>query len=429
MESAVVLTHDFNHGRGKNMLSQDLWTEIRLMAKMGKRIKGIARELDISKNTVRRALRQERHEPYQRIKSTKELLREFMPFMLERLPQLNFNATSLYRELKEKGYIGCYTLVKDAVRPLRETYRQIESASIRFETPPGLQAQMDWGTKQVILGGRPIRIHIFVLVLSFSRACYVEFTLDEKLPTLIACHERAFRWFGGVPEEILYDNPKTIVLDCGTANARMNPKFDDFCRYYGYTARLCRPYRAKTKGKVESGVKYVKRSFLPGQEFTSLEAANERVWHWVCNVADQRVHGTVYEKPAERFQRETLQPIASKPPYILQACHLRKVAADCLISYQASRYSVPWRHVHHTVDIQDRSDGHLYIYHKGALLARHQKSAKKHQVVMDAEHYRGLLKRSAQQEPLPIRAALQAEVQVRNLQVYESLVAGGTLHG
>jgi transposase len=430
MSSTEVLPHEIVHGRDEAMLSQDLWTEIRLMSKMGKPIKVIARELNISKNTVKKALRQEQYQPYQRGKPKPNLLSEFMPFLLERSPQVGFNATTLYRELKGKGYAGGYTLVKEAIRPLRETHRQIEAATVRFETPPGFQAQMDWGTKQIYLGGNLVRIHIFVLVLGYSRACYVEFTLDEKLPTLIACHERAFRWFGGVPEEILYDNPKTIVLERGTSNARINPKFEDFCRYYGYTPRLCRPYRAKTKGKVESGVKYVKRSFLPGQEFSSLVAANEQVWHWVQHVADQRIHGTVHEKPAERFLRENLHSVLGKPPYLLEACQLRKVATDCLVSYQASRYSVPWRYVNQIVDIQDRSNGRLYIYHKGSLIAQHQKSERKHQVVMETEHYRDLLKRPVQKETLNIFLTTpQPDVQIRSLQVYESLATGGVLHG
>lgn len=104
---------------------------------------------------------------------------------MERSPQLNFNATTMFRELQELGYRGGYTLVKEAIRPLRETHRQIEAATVRFETPPGLQTQMDSGSKQVMIAGQAIRTHILVLVLSYSRACYVEFTLDEKLPTLI----------------------------------------------------------------------------------------------------------------------------------------------------------------------------------------------------------------------------------------------------
>ena len=212
MGQAETFSHDNEHGRENQMLTQDLWTEIRIMRKMGKSIKKISRELMISKNTVRKALRSELYQPYRRENTKPGLLSGFMPFLIERAPQLDFNATTLFRELKKSGYSGGYTLVKEAVRPLRETHRQIEAATTRFETPPGLQAQVDWGSKKIILGGCQIRIHIFVMVLGFSRAIYVEFTLDEKLPTLIACHEHAFAWFGASLRKFSMTIPKRSSL-------------------------------------------------------------------------------------------------------------------------------------------------------------------------------------------------------------------------
>jgi transposase len=406
------------------MLTQDLWSEIRFMRKMGKSIKKISRVLSISKNTVRKALRSDLYQPYTRENSKPGLLSEFIPFLTERAPQVDFNAVTLLRELKKQGYTGSYTILKEAVRPLRETFRQMEAATARFETPPGLQAQMDWGSKQVTIGGHLTRIKIFVMVLGFSRAIYVEFTLDEKLPTLIACHEHAFDWFSGVTEEILYDNPKTIVLDRATANARINPKFEDFCRYYGYTPRLCRPYRAKTKGKVESGVKYVKKSFLPGQEFASLADANEKVQAWIREVADQRIHGTTHEMPAVRFRQENLQPVSGRPPYVLQVWQMRRVATDCLVSYDTSRYSVPWKYVHQTVELQERG-GQISIYHQGVLLTTYPKSETKYQLIKNAEHYRGLSTRRDTDRP---KASLP-EVEVRSLDIYASLAEGGVSLG
>lgn len=420
MGQAETFSHDNEHGRDNQMLTQDLWTEIRIMRKMGQSIKKISRELMISKNTVRKVLRSELYQPYRRENCKPSLLSEFMPFLNERAVQLDFNATTLFREVKKLGYTGGYTLVKDAVRPLRETHRQLKAATARFETPPGLQAQVDWGSKKVMLAGHLTRIHIFVMVLGFSRAIYVEFTLDEKLPMLIACHEHAFDWFGGIPEEILYDNPRTIVFERSTANARINPKFEDFCRYYGYTPRLCRPYRARTKGKVESGVKYVKRSFLSGHEFSSLTSANEQVLAWISEVADQRIHGTTHEQPAVRFQRENLRPHTSRPPYVLQVWQMRRVATDCLVSYASSRYSVPWRYVHQTVELQERG-GLISIYHNGVLIAAHSKAESKHQVIMDMEHYRGL----SSKHDATRKAAPMPEVEVRSLDVYASLAEGG----
>lgn len=424
MGQAETFFHDNEHGRENQMVTQDLWTEIRIMSKMGKPIKKISKELMISKNTVKKALRSEQYQPYQRKKRKPGLLHEFMPFIIERAPELDFNATTLFRELKKSGYTGGYTLVKEAVHPLRMTYRQLEAATARFETPPGLQAQVDWGSKKIMLGGYLIRVHIFVMVLGYSRAIYVEFTFDEKLPTLIACHEHAFAWFGGVPEEILYDNPKTIVFNRATANARINPKFEDFCLYYGYTPRLCRPYRARTKGKVESGVKYVKRSFLAGQQFSSISSANEQVLAWISEVADQRIHGTTHEQPAERVKRENLRLHISRPPYVLQLWHIRRVATDCLVSYASNRYSVPWKYVHQTVELQDFSN-QISIYHQGVLIATHCKAEIKHQVIMNMEHYRGLSNSNYSTEktvPLP-------EVEVRSLDIYALLAEGGDLVG
>lgn len=293
MEHSKAFPHELIHGREDEMLSQDQWSEIRLMAKSGMSIKQIARELDISKNTVRGVLRATERKPYNRTCKKTGVLDSFLPFVQARAPEVNFNATTLFREIRDKGYTGGYTTLRQAVKPLRENFIKAEAASVRFETPPGHQAQVDWGTSWVMIGGQHVKLHIFVFVLCYSRSIYVEFTTDEKLATLISCHERAFRWFGGLTEEILYDNPRTIVLDRGTERARINPRFHDFCRYYGFRPRLCRPYRARTKGKVESGVKYVKRSFLPGQVFSSMDHANEQVQEWIRRVADQRLHGTV----------------------------------------------------------------------------------------------------------------------------------------
>lgn len=427
MEPSKAFAHELIHGREDEMLSQDQWSEIRLMAKSGKSIKKISRELGISKNTVRRVLRATERKSYSRTSKKPRVLDEFLPFVQARAPEVNFNATILFREIKDRGYTGGYTTVRQAVKPLRDNFVKAEAASVRFETPPGHQAQVDWGTSWVMIGGQRLRLHIFVIVLCYSRSIYVEFTTDEKLSTLINCHEKAFRWFGGLTEEILYDNPRTIVLDRGTEKARINPLFQDFCGYYGFRPRLCRPYRARTKGKVESGVKYVKRSFLPGRSFSSIDHANEQVQQWIRHVADQRIHGTVHEQPAERFHRENLRPLGIRDTYRLQTCQVRKVASDCLVSYEANRYSVPWRYTRQFVDVQELN-GFVQIYYRGKLIAEHQKVERKHQMVINPDHYSGLLK-----QPVPIKTPTvfdhaSPDVQVRSLAIYEA-IAGGEFHG
>lgn len=411
------------------MLSHDQWSEIRFWSKLGKSIKTIARELCLSRNTVRKALRQPQTPQYRRQKKQRGVLEPFLPFLQRRAPEVFFNATTLCRELKAQDYQGGYSTVKLAVRPLRETFRLVEAATVRFETPPGKQAQMDWGTTWVNIAGVRTRVKIFVMVLGYSRAIYVEFTLDETLPTLIACHERAIRYFGGITQEVLYDNPRTIVFRRGTDEACINPQFLDFCRYYGYTPRLCRPYRAQTKGKVESGVKYVKRSFLPGRSATSLDDLNAQAAQWVRTVADVRIHGTVHEQPAQRFLREDLSPVASHLPYVLQTFAVRKVATDCLISFEASRYSVPWHYVRQLVDVQVAEE-RVKIYHQGALIADHARATKPYQVVLQRSHYGDLGKpREHSRSQLTKNPPQSApEVEIRSLDVY-ALVTGGELHG
>ena len=129
-------------------------------------------------------------------------------------------------------------------------------------------------------------------------------------------HERAFRWFGGVTLTCLYDNPRNLVLGRREHKVLWHPQFEDFARYYGFTPRACQPYRARTKGKVESGVKYVKRNALAGRRFTSWEDLNDWLERWSAEVADTRIHGTTYERPVDRFAREQLTPLGTRPPIV-----------------------------------------------------------------------------------------------------------------
>jgi hypothetical protein len=224
---------------------------------------------------------------------------------------------------------------------------------LRCETAPGRPAQVDWGTTWAESGRQSVRVQVFMMVLGYSRRVYVECTRDQQLATLIACHEHAFDWFGGLPEELLYDNPKTVVLqrDREGRVIAWNPQFWDFARDYGFTPRLGRPYRAQTKGKVESGVKYVKRSFVLGRPFPSWDAF-PTVQEWVMRVADQRSHGTTFRKPAEAFAEERLRSHLGRPLYILQTSLLRTVARDYLITVETNRYAVPAAYVGQCVEVQ-----------------------------------------------------------------------------
>lgn len=414
--SSVIHPHEI-HGGGEQLLSLDKWANIRALHGLGHSIRKIARDLDIDRNTVRKAIRASGPPQYVRISEKPTKISPYLDYIKNRAPLVGFNATRIFEEIRRMGYDGGYSSVRDTIRPLRDDHQAIIAATMRFETPPGKQAQVDWGSCLMDIEGKPKRVHIFVMVLGHSRAIYVEFTDGEKFETLISCHEKAFDWFGGLPEEILYDNPKTIVSSRDNGLPKLNPNFEDFASYHGFLPRLCQPRRPQTKGKVESGIKYVKRSFVLGSSFPSIDAANLGVKEWIRNVADCRIHGTTHQKPEELFREEKLNPVR-RPSYILQTIALRKVPSDCLVSFNSNRYSVPWRYAGKTVDVQNGPESTVRIYHEGNLIAAHDRIEGKHQVSSDKEHYRNILTRKSHLPPMH-------EVQIRPLDVYELIACGG----
>jgi hypothetical protein len=214
---------------------------------------------------------------------------------------------------------------------------------------------------------QPRVLHVFVLTLGFSRRSYYRCCPNETLPQFLDAHEHAFAYFGGHTREHLYDRPRTVCQ--GTAGGRIiwNPTFRAFAEYWSFEPRLCQPYRAQTKGKVESGVKYFKRNFLPGREFVDDVHLHEQVGEWMATIADIRLHGTTHERPIERFVQEQplLIPTASQPSFRLEAPLIRIVAEDYLVSVDTNRYSVPFALINQTVDVQRRG-GTLRIFHRGS---------------------------------------------------------------
>jgi hypothetical protein len=290
---------------------------------------------------------------------------------------------------------------------------------------------VDWGSTAVELGGEMVRVHLFVMTLGFSRRMFVRAYANERLAALIDGHERAFAHFGGRTEEILYDNPRTIVerRDRAGKHIEWNPHFRDFADYTGYQPKLCRPYRARTKGKVESGVKYVKRNALVGRSFASLEALNDWLLEWALTIADRRVHGTTHEVPAERFAREALAAWTAVAPFRIERSPQRWVSRDCLVNFETNRYSVPWRLVGQAVEVA--VIGHeLHVSLSGTRIARHALCTGRYQVIRDPEHFAGLLRVSPEKSTTPaptLRVGHLAlpEVEVRDLDVYERAAEGG----
>jgi transposase len=280
--------------------------------------------MGVSRNTVRRYLRDEEAARYKPRPPRPTKLDPFKGYISERLAAAapeRIPGSVLLTELRERGYGGGYTMLKLFLASLRS--KETSEPAIRFETEPGEQMQVDWA---VIRRGEN-RLSVFVATLGWSRAAYVEFVTDERVETLVEAHENAFLAFGGTPREVLYDNMRTVVLlerhGYGRGRHRFHPGFLDFARHCGFRPRLCAPYRAQTKGKVERFIRYLRHSFyVPlasrlAQEglIVDRETANLAARRWLREVANARVHGTTGEVPAERLAIERLQLQPVPTPY------------------------------------------------------------------------------------------------------------------
>jgi transposase len=412
------------------VLGRERWEEVRRVAATERlTISALARRFDLDRKTVRRCLRQATWQPYQRPARTDTLLAEHMEYLRGRAPAVQYSARVLYQELRQtRGYTGSYDTVKRFVQPLRAVRLQAERALVRFETPPGQQSQIDWGQARVHFRHQPVALHVFVLTLGFSRRSFYRPCLREALPELLDSHERAFEYFGGHTREHLYDRPRTVCLGGVGSGIVWNPTFRAFAAYWSFEPRVCQPYRAQTKGKVEAGVKYFRRNFLPGRTFVDFMDFDEQLTQWMGEIADVRVHGTTHERPIDRFAREAplLIPTASQPSFQLEARQLRVVAADYLVSVDTNRYSVPFTLIGQPVEVLRRGES-VEVFHRGTLVASHPVLPGKHQLRILPEHGPGAIARLTRQRrssagPGAINPrALGTAVEIRDLAVYDAL--------
>jgi len=405
--------------------------EIEELKRQGLSINAISKLTGNDRKTIRKYLALPEAAPvYGPREQRPSKLDAFKTYIEERLKAGVWNARVLLRELRQCGYDGGYTILTDWLRPQRDVAQAL--AVRRFETPIGHQAQVDWGHLGTIeVDGKPRNIWGFTFTLGYSRALMAEAALDQTLGTLLRMHEEAFRQLGGVPAEILYDRMKTVWLRTDERGETVwHPVFLDFAQYWGFRPRLCRPYRAQTKGKIESGVKYVRRNFLcglQGREPGSLIDFNGQLRQWIWEVANRRVHGTTHERVDHRWEGEKLhlQAVAGRLPYPYVDEELRKVARDAYVSWESNRYSVPWAYAGSEVWVRDR-ENQVEVHYGGKRIAVHPRASGKHQIMTVPEHHQGI--------PLGIRGRSTKTlvhiqqtapvVEVRPLAAYES-VAGG----
>lgn len=298
------------------MIRMEEWVDIVAAYHRGVSIKEIARTTGLSRNTVRKAIRSENVPRYERPPAESKL-DPYKDYLLGRLGEYpRVTVEKLYGEISAMGYAGGKTILADFTRPYRKARRR--TSDIRFETAPGHQAQVDWAELGChVLDGRRTRVSIFVMVLGYSRMTYAEVVTDETSATFLACHEHAFSFFGGVTEEILYDNAKVVALKHDREGIVFNASLLDFAGCYGYTPRVCKPHHPQTRGKVERAVRYIRDSFLEGETFYGLEEMRDRLAAWLDNVANKRMHATTHERPCDLLLHEGLRdarPYRAKEP-------------------------------------------------------------------------------------------------------------------
>jgi len=368
------------------------------LKRQGLSLKRICEVTDCDPKTARKYLRTPEQPAYGPRAPRPTCLDPFKPFLEKRLAAGVWNAVVLLRELKEQGYPGGYTVLTDYLRPRRQ---QADVVAVRrFETPPGHQGQVDWGDLGDITlpDGTRKPLSGFLLTLGYSRALFADISTDQKLPTLLRMHERAFGQLGGVPQEILYDNMKTIVLKTLTQGTDLrgeicwNPTFHDFARYWGFAPRLCRPYRPQTKGKVESGVSYLRKSFLCGRKAHGLEDLRQQLQGWIVEVAHQRVHGTTHRVVDEAWQEEKpclQQAGVSRPPYPLFNEVERQVSRDAYVAFDTNRYPAPWQAAGKVVLVRLVGD-QLQLRFEEKCLASHPLCAGKHQTLPAGDLHAGM---------------------------------------
>jgi transposase len=410
------------------VIGRDTWGAIRALFEGGRKKKEIARELDLDVKTVRRHLN--RSWAPQTRKPRGRLLDAYSVFIQGRAPEVGFNGEVLLRELRGLGYTGSYSALAAYMVPHRKAWR-VPEVTVRFETEPGEQSQVDWGSTKVWLGQERERVHVFTMILGYSRRIFARAYLGEKLEHLLDGHERAFSHFGGRTETLLYDNPRTIVLrkDEASGQVEWNPTFKDRVDFYGFKARLCRYYRAQTKGKVESGVKYVKRNALVGKRFRDLAELNAYLLTWCVEVADQRIHGTTHERPAERFTREKLTAVDLRKPTPYERVVLRTVSPDAFVEVEANRYPVPFEWAGRRVTVRILCEA-LLVSREGEPSVKHARLEGKHGTAKWTGEKRQLKKNAVVGLPDgPPRFDPQlleriGTVALRPLAQYEALAAG-----
>jgi transposase len=408
------------------MVDPEVVVRMRVLSGLGWGSKRIAVEVGVARNTVRRYLRggpeAERQERPGRRRLSYAGRAEAEQLMAG---EAGGNAVVVQELLEKRGVAASVRTVQRAVQEHRRRLRAEVLATVRFETAPGEQMQADLGKKRMRIGGERVMVIFFVAVLGYSRRIFVKLLGSERQEEWLAALAGAFGHFDGVPRSLLVDNAGPLVVrhDVQRRVVRLTEGFAAFCRDWEVVPKVCRPYRARTKGKTESGVGFVKKNGLAERSFESVEELQEHLASW-CLAADERIHGTTGERPVDRYERIEATALQPLPKRILPARERRlrrRVATDCFVDVDAVRYSVPHRLVKESVEVLVLEEA-VVVFHGGSEVARHRRSLQPRARVIDPAHYDGLWR---PWEKVAESVSLETVFPGRSLADYEAVVAGG----
>lgn len=417
--------------RGQEMKTPDDVAAMLRLKECGWGVKRIARELGCSHHTVKHYLAAGGPRPFRSPKRRK-MLDGLDDWLRERFLRHRGNADVVRQDLAaEKSIAVSLRTLQRAVQPYRQALKAEALATVRFETPPGRQLQIDFGERLVEIGGIKIKAFVFVATLGHSRRCHVRAFRHERQESWFSGLESTFLSFGGVPEEVLMDNPRALVHrhDAASRQVTFNDKLLAFARHWGFRPRACAPYRARTKGKTEHGVGYVKKNAIAGHAFASWEAFEAHLARWERDVANVRIHGTTGEVPMVRFERDEayrLKPLGGRPSFGSLRELTRVVGNDCAVEVDTNSYSVPWRLIGERVAVTIAAD-EVRIRHGAREVAVHKVVGGRRQRVVDHAHLDGVAGRGGPVRRQAIEAPPDAPpppALLRPLTEYEAVIGG-----
>ena len=363
-------------------MRQDVLNEINIFLRGGEKETmskaAMARIMGCDPRTVKRYLGG--YEPKKKRKILKKSkLDKFKETIISKL-EIGCTSMAIFKFIQKDGYTGSYSLVADFVQKHKE--EQIKKATIRFETAPGLQSQVDWkeNLKMISKHGELFEVNIFLMVLGYSRTKFVKLTSDKTQKTLFECMNEAFKYFGGVPKEIVFDNMATVVdrANSRIGNVKLNTKFVQYSKDIGFNPITCRIYRPQTKGKVESLAKLVDRLQVYNHEFETYEELEKIVKMFMKEINNEISQGTNM-KPIERLAKETKYLLPLPNQKVLNAYTTSpkeyKVSKESMITYKGQKYSVPTYLIGKSVSVKE-TDEYIHIYYTTNLITKHKKSKK-----------------------------------------------------